>query len=70
MIHVIPLNDLKKHEESTTCKCKPKVEILENGEIMIIHKILAQETHWLQSADGRNAPAFALPKLNKFKIIF
>lgn len=37
MINIIPLNDMEKHEESTTCKCKPKVEILENGEIMIIH---------------------------------
>ena len=31
-------------------------------------RLLAQETHWSQSADGRNAPAFALPKLNIFLI--
>lgn len=29
---------------------------------------LSQETHWSQSADGRNAPAFALLKLNIFLI--
>ena len=33
-----------------------------------VHKSLAQETHWSQSADGRNAPAFAFPKLNIFII--
>ena len=37
MIHILPINDLKKHEESTTCECNPKIEILEDGEIMVIH---------------------------------
>jgi hypothetical protein len=36
-IHILPVNDIKPHEESTTCKCKPTVEILENGDMMIIH---------------------------------
>ena len=37
MVHILPINDLKEHEESTTCECKPKIEILEDGEIMVIH---------------------------------
>ena len=26
MIHVIPVNDIKSHEESVHCHCKPKVD--------------------------------------------
>lgn len=37
MIHILPINDLKEHEELTTCGCNPKIEILEDGEIMVIH---------------------------------
>ncbi len=36
MIHVTPINDLKPHEESTTCECCPRVEF-ENGEMIVIH---------------------------------
>ena len=37
MIHILPVNDLKEHEELTTCECKPRIEILDNGEIMVVH---------------------------------
>lgn len=37
IIHIIPLNDLKDHIDSSTCECNPKSEILDNGDIMIIH---------------------------------
>ena len=37
MIHILPLNDLKEHEELTTCECKPRIEILDDGEIMVVH---------------------------------
>lgn len=48
MIHVLPINDLKEHEETTTCWCNPKVEFSdpETGEAhegLVIHN----------SADGR-----------------
>ena len=36
MIHVTPIGDLEEHEESSTCKCKPRV-IIENGEMICIH---------------------------------
>lgn len=42
--HIIPLNDLKEHEESSTCHCEPTLEMLDNGEIMLIHN----------AYDGRN----------------
>ena len=34
--HVLPINDIKEHEESSTCSCNPEVKI-ENGEMIIIH---------------------------------
>lgn len=37
MINIIPIDDIKEHIEDSTCQCYPTVEILENGEIMIIH---------------------------------
>jgi len=37
MTHILPVNDIKTHEESTTCACNPKIEILENGDIMVVH---------------------------------
>jgi len=36
MIHIIPVNDLKPHIESSTCECEPRIEIV-NGEMIIIH---------------------------------
>lgn len=35
-IHIVPINDLKEHEETSTCECCPRVEF-ENGEMIIIH---------------------------------
>lgn len=36
ILHVTPINDLEKHEESTTCKCNPIVEHI-NGNMVVIH---------------------------------
>jgi len=34
---ILPVNDIKKHdEESTVCECKPTVEFI-NGEMLLIH---------------------------------
>lgn len=35
-IHIIPVNDLKEHEELTTCECCPSVQF-ENGEMIVVH---------------------------------
>lgn len=35
--NILPENDLKEHIEESTCECGPSVEILENGDMMIIH---------------------------------
>jgi hypothetical protein len=35
-MNILPVNDIEEHEESTTCKCQPKVEIVE-GEMIVIH---------------------------------
>lgn len=36
LYHILPINDLKEHEESSTCSCNPKV-LTENGEMLFIH---------------------------------
>lgn len=36
MLHILPIGDLKDHEESSTCECMPKV-ITENGTMICIH---------------------------------
>jgi hypothetical protein len=34
--HIIPINDLKDHEDSSMCNCHPQVSI-EEGDIFIVH---------------------------------
>lgn len=36
VIHILPVNDLKEHKESSTCECSPTLEV-ENGEMIFIH---------------------------------
>lgn len=36
MIHVLPINDIEEHEETTACKCEPTV-LNENGEFIVVH---------------------------------
>lgn len=35
--HILPINDLEEHTEKSTCKCNPKMEVLEDGDLMLIH---------------------------------
>jgi len=42
--HITPINDIKEHEESSTCPCSPKVTF-ENGNTIVIHSAF----------DGRDA---------------
>lgn len=35
--HILPVNDLKTHTKESTCECKPRVVILEEGDIQVIH---------------------------------
>ena len=36
MVHILPIGDLKEHEENTTCDCCPQV-IFDEYEIIVIH---------------------------------
>lgn len=36
MWHLLPHNDIKPHEETTTCECLPTIEFIED-EIVVIH---------------------------------
>lgn len=41
MIHVIPNREINLHEESTTCKCLPSVQM--EDEIIVVHNELTRE---------------------------
>ena len=43
--HITPVDDLKDHEESTTCECEPRLEWQPNGDLIVVHA----------SWDGREA---------------
>ena len=34
--HLLPCNDLKEHEMSSTCECSPKL-LMESGEMIFVH---------------------------------
>lgn len=53
--HILPCNDIEEHDENTTCKCHPRVEMQENGDMLVIHN----------SFDGREAIEMANEILNK-----
>jgi len=36
MIHVLPVNDIQKHDEETTCCCDPNGDVT-GAEILVIH---------------------------------
>lgn len=38
--HILPINDLIEHEEKSTCNCEPCVEIVENGDLLVVHNAL------------------------------
>lgn len=45
MINIVPVQDKRKHEESTTCWCCPEVEY-PGGEMLIVHGLdIVQEGH-------------------------
>ena len=52
MIHVIPINDLKEHEEESTCHCSPRL-IMENEEMIMVHN----------SFDGREKQSVMTTKM-------
>ena len=36
IIHILPVDDLEPHTEETTCKCEPKIKIVEGG-MLVVH---------------------------------
>ena len=53
--HVIPINDIEEHSEKDGCKCKPTIEVMKNGNVVIVHN----------SFDGREAVEMANDIINK-----
>lgn len=37
LLHILPINDIKPHEDTTTCHCNPSVEVTDSGDMMVIH---------------------------------
>lgn len=35
--HILPQNDTEPHDESSTCKCEPGCQVMEFGDIIIVH---------------------------------
>ena len=35
--HITPINDLEEHEENSSCKCVPKDEVQDSGDLLVIH---------------------------------
>lgn len=54
--HILPINDSEVHIEMGDCKCKPKIEVIEDR-VLIIHN----------SFDGREAVEWANEIINKSK---
>lgn len=52
--HIQPIDDLEEHEESSMCKCKPKVKEY-NGDLFVIHK----------SYDGREIAEQLIEEMKK-----
>lgn len=45
-VHVIPIDDIKEHSELPYCSCKPKVQIVEYGGMLIIHNSFDGREQW------------------------
>lgn len=39
MYHVVPLNDIIEHEDSSTCQCCPTI-VIKDGEMICIHNAM------------------------------
>jgi len=35
--HILPVEDIEEHDEHVACKCDPRIEVVDNGDILIIH---------------------------------
>ena len=69
MIAVIPINDIKSHNDySTTCECNPDVEIV-NNEIIITHNAFDKRELDEQINEILKEAKMECPKCNKERIV-
>lgn len=54
--HLLPCNDIEEHEESSVCRCGPRVEEVD-GDLLVVHN----------SFDGREAVEMANEIINSKK---
>jgi hypothetical protein len=43
--HVIPLEDLKEHEESLICWCNPRSDVFSEHKVLYVHHALDKREH-------------------------
>lgn len=43
--HIVPTNDIKEHEPTTTCSCNPKIETYHDGEMLVRHNAYDGREH-------------------------
>lgn len=54
VVHVKPVNDLSPHRDSADCPCRPRVEQVEGGGIVVVHN----------SFDGREITERAVDEID------
>lgn len=37
VLHVVPENDTRPHQDSTGCSCRPRIEQVEEGATVVVH---------------------------------
>jgi len=37
IVNVLPVDDLREHSEDSACECRPRIEIVEGGMIIVHH---------------------------------
>lgn len=35
--HILPVDDVRDHEESVDCPCEPEIQFMENGDLLVVH---------------------------------
>jgi hypothetical protein len=56
--HILPIDDLKPHEEASTCPCHPEVKV-EGGDLLVIHNAFdgREGVEWTQEILGHISPS-------------
>lgn len=52
MWHVFPETDTNYHIDNSTCHCAPSVQVLENGDLMVVHNAFSEtDQKWIAAEE-------------------